>query len=94
MPNQPITAIALELEAKAIVRFAELREFRLRVVDARRMQRVDQRCRQQALAVELALAEMQPHPVREVCDRGIDRSGSDSPDREPNGRQPRVLVHI
>src|SRR5215831_6422061 len=60
--NQPITPIALALKAETIVRFAELRESRHRVVDARRMQLADQLGRQQALTFELALGEMEPHP--------------------------------
>src|SRR5262245_19239267 len=71
MKNQPVTTIALTPKAEAIVRYAKLGEFRLGVVDARRMQCVDQRSRQQAFAIELALAEMQPHPVGEVGDRGV-----------------------
>jgi hypothetical protein len=57
------------------------------------MQLVDQRCRQQTLAVELALAQMQPHPVRKVGDRGVDGAGRGGADRQTDGRQPCILVH-
>src|SRR5262245_22148415 len=36
---------------------------------------------------------MQPHPIRQVWNRGVDRSCSYGPDWETHGRQPRVLVH-
>src|SRR5262249_48663356 len=36
---------------------------------------------------------MQSHPVREIYGRGVHRSGGDSPNRETNGREPRVLVY-
>ena len=75
------------------MRFAELREARHGVVDTRRMQLADQRGWKQTLTIELALAEMQSHPVREVRDRGIDRPAGHGADREPHGRQPRILVH-
>src|SRR5213076_1989280 len=58
---QPVTAIAVQLETKAIMRLAEFSVARRGVVDSRRMQFADQRCRQQMLAVELAFAEVQPH---------------------------------
>ena len=75
------------------MRLAELGVARRGVVDSRRMQFADQRCRQQTLAVELAFAQMQPHPVREVGDRGVDRAGRGSADRQAHGRQPCILVH-
>lgn len=93
MKNQPVTAVALTSNTESIVRFAELGWSRLGVVDARHMQRIDQRSRQQALTIKLALAEMQQHPVREAGDRGVDRSGSHGLERETRGRQPRVLTH-
>src|SRR5262249_61262986 len=93
MKKHPVTAIALTLKAETIVRCAELGEFRLALVDARRMQSVDKCSRQQSLPIERALAEMQLHPVREIDDRGIDCTGSRGPDWETHGRKPSVLVH-
>ena len=75
------------------MRLAEFSVARRGVVDSRRMQFADQRCRQQMLAVELAFAEVQPHPVREAGDRGVDRAGRGGADRQAHGRQPRILVH-
>jgi len=93
MTDQSVTTIAVTSEAKAVVRFPELGESRLGVVNAWRVQLGDQRSRKQAFAVELALAQMKPHPVCEVDDRRVDRPGSGSPDRESQGPQPCVLVH-
>ena len=36
---------------------------------------------------------MQPHPVREVRDRRVDRARRGGPDRQPHRRQPGILVH-
>src|SRR6202011_2317857 len=58
MPDEPITVIGVGIEAKAIMRLAELRLAGRGDVDARRMQLADQRGRQQALAVELAFGQM------------------------------------
>jgi len=91
--DQPVAAIARALEAEPVVRLAELGEARHRVVNARRMQLADQRGRQQALAVDLAPAQMQSHPACQVRNRGVDRPAGQGPDRQADCRQARVLVH-
>ncbi|GIQ74379.1 hypothetical protein BraRD5C2_28190 [Bradyrhizobium sp. RD5-C2] len=94
MLDQSVAAVAVALEAKAVMRLAELRIARQRVVDTRRMQLTDQRCRQYALTIERALTEMQPHPAREIRDRGGHRTRRGGRDRQTERGQPRVFVDL
>src|SRR5580692_6220691 len=85
MTYDPLTPIVRGGEAEPIVAFADFGELRLSGVNARLVERLEPRRRNEGRALDLAVGKVQPHVPRHVRRGDIDTASRRIGDRPESG---------